>query len=310
MSTLVSVIIPNYNHAQFLEQRIESVLNQTYSNIEVIILDDCSTDQSLEIIEKYSKSDSRIRVILNEKNSGSPFKQWKKGIDNARGELVWIAESDDHCDNNMLECLLEFFDKNSATGIAYAMSIFVDEQGNKFGSHLDNLRQLHPTLWETDFETDGKTVMSQYMPIINVIPNASAVLFNKDIAKRVNWDKLLSYRLAGDRYFWIQILSECGIAYTVKAVNYFRFSTTTVRASVGNTLKYTDEIISVISEISKRADIPVKVRKLALRQWLRHAEKATAVTNKFYFLTKTKLMIQFLTLIFIMFCKPKPNGRL
>lgn len=281
MNTLVSVIIPNYNHAKFLEQRIESVLNQTYSNIEVIILDDCSTDKSPEIIEKYRQSDNRIRVILNENNSGSPFRQWKKGIDNARGELIWIAESDDYCDNNMLECLLEFFDKNSTIGIAYAMSIFVDEQGNKFGNHLNNLRQLHPTLWENDFETDGKTVMSQYMPIINVIPNASAVLFKKDIAKRVNWDKLLSYRLAGDRYFWIQLLSECGIAYTVKAVNYFRFSSNTVRAVMCRDLRYMSEIVDVYAEILSKVCIPLKIRVLSIRQWLRQAKQVAKVHNKF-----------------------------
>ena len=76
----VSVIIPNYNHAVYLDYRIESILSQTYKNVEVLILDDCSTDNSLDIVEKY-RSDKRIvAVIQNEANSGSPFAQWKKGL--------------------------------------------------------------------------------------------------------------------------------------------------------------------------------------------------------------------------------------
>src|SRR6267378_5588953 len=81
----VSVIVPNYNHARYLRQRIESVLGQTYKDIEVILLDDCSTDESRAIISEYS-ADPRVKVVLNEVNSGSTFKQWKKGMGLAHGE--------------------------------------------------------------------------------------------------------------------------------------------------------------------------------------------------------------------------------
>ena len=86
----VSVIIPNYNHAQFLEQRIQSVLDQTYQDFEIIYLDDASTDNSNEVFAKFANN-SRIRAIYNQTNSGSPFKQWNKGIRLAQGEYVWIA---------------------------------------------------------------------------------------------------------------------------------------------------------------------------------------------------------------------------
>ena len=90
----VSVIIPNYCHARFLNQRIDSVLNQTYSDYEVIILDDCSTDNSREIIESYRNHPKISHIVYNEKNSGSTFIQWEKGFELARGEYIWIAESD------------------------------------------------------------------------------------------------------------------------------------------------------------------------------------------------------------------------
>jgi cellulose synthase/poly-beta-1,6-N-acetylglucosamine synthase-like glycosyltransferase len=89
----VSVIIPNYNHARYLRQRIESVVGQTYQDFEVILLDDCSTDESRSIIDEYAR-DPRVRIEFNQKNSGNTFKQWNKGVKLARGEYVWVAESD------------------------------------------------------------------------------------------------------------------------------------------------------------------------------------------------------------------------
>ncbi len=69
----VSVILPNYNHAKYLPQRIESILNQTYQNFELIILDDCSSDNSREVIERYKDNPRISKIIFNEKNSGSRF---------------------------------------------------------------------------------------------------------------------------------------------------------------------------------------------------------------------------------------------
>ena len=76
MTPLISVIIPNYNHARYLEQRLDSVFNQTYPNFEVIILDDHSTDNSLEIINRYKDDPNLSQIIINDTNSGSVFKQW------------------------------------------------------------------------------------------------------------------------------------------------------------------------------------------------------------------------------------------
>lgn len=97
----VSIIVPNYNHARFLRKRLDSIYNQTYKNIEVILLDDCSTDNSRQILEEYQKKYAAItKLVPNVKNSGSVFKQWQKGISLATGDLIWIAESDDWCDDN------------------------------------------------------------------------------------------------------------------------------------------------------------------------------------------------------------------
>ena len=91
----VSIIIPNYNHATFLERRIEGVLNQSYKDWELIILDDASTDDSRSIIERFAQKHPPIQTVFNQKNSGGPFPQWNRGAEMAKGDYLWFAESDD-----------------------------------------------------------------------------------------------------------------------------------------------------------------------------------------------------------------------
>src|SRR6185312_2167115 len=119
---IVSVIVPNYNHAKFLDQRIDSIINQTYQQFELIILDDCSTDNSREIIEQYRMHPKVSKIVFNEVNSGSPFEQWEKGIGLATGEYIWIAESDDYADERFIESLMALIKIEPETGLAYCGS--------------------------------------------------------------------------------------------------------------------------------------------------------------------------------------------
>ena len=130
---LVSIIIPNYNHAQFLNQRIDSILHQSYTNYEIIILDDMSTDNSIDIIKQYQDNEHVSHVVINEENSGSPFKQWKKGINLAKGELIWIAESDDTCEETLLGTLVNEFQKDEKCTVAFCKSIKIDTENNPIG---------------------------------------------------------------------------------------------------------------------------------------------------------------------------------
>ena len=129
MNPLVSVIIPNYNHARYLKQRLDSVFNQTYQNFEVIFLDDCSSDNSLEIVEQYKGNPHLSQIVVNETNSGSTFKQWDKGFGLAKGDLIWIAESDDFCELNFLKELVTQIENSENVVLAFCSSQFVSEKG-------------------------------------------------------------------------------------------------------------------------------------------------------------------------------------
>ena len=141
----VSVIVPNYNHEAFLRRRLDSVYGQTYKNVEVILLDDCSSDRSRSVLDEYAAAHAEItRTAYNQQNSGSAFRQWARGIKQATGELVWIAESDDFCDERFLELLVRCFD-DEAVLLAYVNSVFVDQEevpldpGAAFEGHVRDL---------------------------------------------------------------------------------------------------------------------------------------------------------------------------
>ena len=107
---IVSVIVPNYNHGKFLKERLDSILAQTFTDYEIILLDDRSTDGSDQLLLSYSGQPHISAVILNETNTGSPFVQWEKGIKTARGKYIWIAESDDSARKEFLQTTVAFLE--------------------------------------------------------------------------------------------------------------------------------------------------------------------------------------------------------
>lgn len=209
---LISVIIPNYNHAQFLDERIQSVLNQTYPNFEVIILDDKSTDNSVEVINKYKDNPHIAQIIVNEENSGSPFKQWNKGFELARGEWIWIAESDDSCEPQFLETLMAYVD--DAMSFAFCRSKRMDQCGNPIIEHWqDELKET--------FTMDGKQFIDDYLRRKCIVWNASSVIFRRDNVFQIPKD-YMGFKAAGDWLFWICLARLGKVTFVNVPLNCFR----------------------------------------------------------------------------------------
>ena len=108
MSTLLSVIVPAYNRQEFIGRCLDSIKNQTYQNIEIIVVDDGSTDQTAAICDDYAKKDERIRVIHKE-NDGALAAR-KTGVENAEGELVTFIDSDDFIEADMYESMMKIYE--------------------------------------------------------------------------------------------------------------------------------------------------------------------------------------------------------
>lgn len=221
----VSVIVPNYNHARFLPMRIDSILGQSFQDFELILLDDGSTDDSRSILHRYA-SDPRVRIEVNEVNSGSPFKQWNKGVGLARGEYVWIAESDDYSDERFLENLAARLDAEPSAAFAYCRSwrVTLHDRTDGFVNTWLPLGR-----WTADYCADGHMECRDYMVRGNTVPNASAVVFRKAVYEHVGGTDE-SLRLCGDWKLWAAMALTGKVAYVAEALNYFRFHDASVRS--------------------------------------------------------------------------------
>lgn len=211
---MISVIIPNYNHAPYLKQRIDSVLNQTYTDMEVIILDDKSTDNSIEIIEQYRSHPKVVQIELNKQNSGTTFKQWQKGISLAKGEYIWIAESDDYADETFLEKVVGSINKYHSV-FGCALSQVVNENGH--------IKRPRTEVIEGEY-CDKDTLIKKHLLLGNVIYNASTVVFRKDAIDLSIWEEVTKLKYCGDWLFWATLImnQNQGVSEVKEYLNYFR----------------------------------------------------------------------------------------
>ena len=260
MNPLISIIIPNYNHALFLKKRLESVYNQTYPHFEVILLDDASTDNSIEILTTYKNHPKTAHLIVNTQNSGSPFKQWQKGIEVANGELIWIAESDDYAAPNFLEQVAQPLLTNKEIGLAYCQSVVVDENSQELYINTKWTDDLNKNRWLTNYTNNGLLECKNYLFHKCTIPNASAVIFRKNLATTFP----VTYKMAGDWWFWMNLLPNTHIAYIKDNLNYFRTHANTTRMSGNLTKKKLRliEEVKVVSLIKHQLDNRIYFKKI------------------------------------------------
>ncbi|RZK45345.1 MAG: glycosyltransferase family 2 protein [Hymenobacter sp.] len=253
----VSVVIPNYNHERYLPQRIESVLQQTYQDIEILILDDCSPDNSREVIERYAALDNRIRVVYNEQNSGSTFKQWNKAFALVRGKYIWIAESDDYAAPDLLASLVAQLEKDAEVGLAYCGSNTVDENNGPLAVLDDFYTDLDPVLWTKDFVLPGRSLITDFMSYRNIIPNASAVVMRRSRVEQIGGADD-SFRLNGDWIFWASLIADTKVAFVARKLNYFRFHLNNVRSKTavnGVALSELTRVVRIMQQYGKPKDL-------------------------------------------------------
>ncbi len=226
---MISVIIPNYNHAIFLHERFDSVLNQTYSDFEVIILDDASSDESLEIIRGYKSHPKVQSILVNDVNSGSPFKQWVKGIELAKGDLIWIAESDDVADSGFLEKIVPYFDDPEV------VLVFTDCKIINEASEIvyENNTWIHDPSLDIGFQNkkwEGQDFLEEYQRYRNFVSNASSVVFRKDALDTNLLLKIQVYRYSGDWLFWNHLALKGKVIFIPESLCSWRLHETSTRS--------------------------------------------------------------------------------
>jgi glycosyltransferase involved in cell wall biosynthesis len=249
----VTVIIPNYNHAVYLEQRIESVLKQNYRDFELILLDDCSTDSSIEVIEKYREHEKTAHVFLNQKNSGTPFGLWKTAVEAASGKYIWIAESDDWASEDFLLNLVPVLENSDAV-MAHSNSFFYINGQYKLNEWWDSFQSKR---WNSDYIEDGSKLLKEYgrykCPVINV----SSALIKKEVLKNDFYP--VNFRYSGDWWFWANIFRIGKVAFISKPLNVIRVHNQSVtQNNKGVNIKKLKEDVRIINEINKQLNIKLK----------------------------------------------------
>ena len=244
---LVSVIVPNYNYARYLPERMESILQQTYQNFEIILLDDVSTDNSREVIESYRSNPHVSTIVYNDINSGSAFKQRHKGFELAQGELIWIAESDDKCEPVLLEKLVDEFQKDNDLVLAFCLDCFFHDTGES--------SRFVPKDYVPVTRISGRGFIAGYMLDGSYVGNASSAVFKRNVALSVDQD-YMSYKNAGDRLFWIEVSEKGNVAIVNEHLNYCRrHGSNVTEKKVG---KESKDTVSMVLDYVKRKQLAGK----------------------------------------------------
>lgn len=209
MNPLVSICVPSYNHQKFVREAVESVLNQTYTNFELIIIDDCSTDNSVvNIIQSYK--DPRIKFYQNEVNMGG-YKTLNKAVKLAKGDLIAILHTDDEYDNHFLEEIIKAYNKYPDH------KVFVTGMYNK-DSTLGHITPIYP------FNSEG--VISRKEILIrlayeNNIGNGINVVINKDVLGKDDFYDP-NYTISSDLDLFMRLAENYDFVYINKLLTYYR----------------------------------------------------------------------------------------
>ena len=267
---LVSVVVPNYNYVRYLEQRLSSILDQTFQDFELILLDDASDDGSADILARYRDNPHTSCIVVNEKNSGSPFKQWMKGIALAKGKYVWIAEADDWAEPDFLETCIRWVESEENVSVGYVGSVLFDADGKVERKDVNHWGKR--TRWEAAV-FDGECYARCNLYWRCYIINASGALFRREFALGVDWLSICEMRYCGDWMFWFEMAMKGRVVEVYRKLNYFRqhaAKVTTASRRTGDGIRedvqivrYMEQRLKGISAYRKRLRRGLLYRKIS-----------------------------------------------
>lgn len=216
----VSIILPSYNHAPFLEKRLDSIISQTYQDFQFIIIDDCSTDSSVSILEKFRNTYPHLikHFIINPQNSGSGYKSWKKGIELADTPYIWVAETDDYSEPQFLERTVASLDANPHMALVFCGNNVVDE--NDFIFSNSDRRTVRLNVPAGELGIFPKETFLENMPFKTFITNGSSVVFRKPQIPLP--EEFFNYRQMTDGFIWTYLLENQSFGFINEKLNSFR----------------------------------------------------------------------------------------
>lgn len=191
---MVSIIMPAYNASRTIKESINSVITQTVKDWELIVIDDCSSDNTTEIISEFVEKDNRIKFLKNDRNRGVSYTR-NRAIELATGEWIAFLDSDDRWMSEKLEKQLALSDKYPDMIICYTASSFVDDSGKPYDYVMPAVEQL-----------DYKILLRK-----NLI-SCSSVMIRSSVMKEI---KMPSDSMHEDYFVWLTVVRKCGIAHGI-----------------------------------------------------------------------------------------------
>jgi glycosyltransferase involved in cell wall biosynthesis len=261
------VLVPSYRHGKFLKERIDSILNQTYKDYHLLVIDDASPDNSAEILEQY-RHNANVTIYCREKNSGSPFTAWGDALAQAKSEFIWIAESDDVAEPRFLERAVTSLKAGKNLSFYYCHSWIISEFGDIIGHTTAYLKTQFPKMnWSREQCISGIEFNNICQIFGQALPNMSSSVIKID-AFRKSFDKNFDrYRLAADWEFVARLASQGDVMFSPVSDNKFRKHTATSRASTA--LEQTcAEYFKAVSAIAELPGIATSNSDIAFKNCL------------------------------------------
>ncbi len=244
---LVSVIVASYNHAGYLTRRMNSLIAQTYRDIEILVIDDCSTDNSLEVLESFA-TQPRVAVVRRETNAGWVVVS-NQGLQMTKGEFVLFANCDDDCDHGMIERLVGAINQNPTAGIAFCRSLMVNEHDRVLGDDYEVREKAFRSRCAEDAFIN-RNEMRRFLLHSCVIPNLSAALIKRRCFSVAG---ILSseYRACSDWDLFFRIANHFDFCYVAEPLNRFRQHTATIRSATKGRVTYDEFFRLLLGEIRR-----------------------------------------------------------
>ena len=234
MGEKISVIVPVYNVEQYLERCVDSIINQTYTNLEIILVNDGSTDNSGKLCDELAKKDERIRVIHKENGGLSDARN--RGIDEAKSELVGFIDSDDYIDSDMYEVLLENLNDTDAD---LSMCALYDVYNNTPEEQVTNKE-----IWELSSEQAIKMVMEAKILSVTAVNK----LYRKSLFSDLKFEV---GKIAEDAFIMIKLLDKCEKIVATNEKKYYYVH----RENSITTQKFSTKFLNVIEAYEQNSNI-------------------------------------------------------
>lgn len=258
MNKKVSIIIPTYNGEKYIKETIDSCINQTYPNIEIIVIDDCSSDNTINILEEYGE---KIKLYLNKENQGIS-KNVNKGVSLSNGEYFILLGHDDILASNHIEVMISEFDGNDIVSI-HCNSMLIDSFGKE-------MRQARNDKTQTQ-----KTNNCLFELSLDNFISSCGMIHRKDVFVRVSgWDE--TYKFYGEWLYYIKSIKYGEIKYTDKVKAFYRKHET----NITNTFK------------NKKVQIELNKYKKECRELAHKLNNNTLFENYTFFMNSIKLFLK------------------